>query len=116
MNFNSIKEFDKGCKKLAKKYKSLADDLNTFKKNIPFIDVCANKNFAVLHKNEQLLIVKARFFCRYLKGNTLRLIYAHYIDKGLIEFIQLYFKGDNQREDKNKKIFRKLKTRNCVLF
>jgi len=102
MNFKSIRQFDKDFKKLSKRYKSLSNDLNTFKKNIPFIDVYANKNFAVLHKNEQLLIIKARFFCRYLKGRTLRLIYAHYVDKELIEFIQLYFKGDSEEEDKDR--------------
>lgn len=102
MNFSSIKEFDKDFKKKSKKYKSLADDFNTFKQNIPFVDIYANKNFAVLYKNDQLLIIKARFFCRYLRGNTLRLIYAFHASSELIEYIELYFKGDKENEDKDR--------------
>ncbi len=102
MNFKAINKFDKDFKKLGKKYKSLDDDLHTFQQNIYFVDIDANKNFAVLYKNDQLLIIKARFFCRYLKGSTLRLIYAFHVSSELIEYIEIYFKGDKETEDKDR--------------
>jgi len=102
MNFKELPEFSKEFKKLSRKYKTLEADLGVFKKDIAEVDLFGNKNFAVLHKNEQLLIVKARFFCRYLKGKTLRLIYAYHAEQELIEFIEIYFKGNKGNEDKER--------------
>lgn len=62
----------------------------------------ANKNFAILHQNKALLIIKARLFCKVLKGQTLRIICAYYKDRQIIEFIELYFKGDKENEDRER--------------
>jgi hypothetical protein len=57
-----------------------------------------------LARKSHVTIVKARLFCQSLKRNSLRIIYA-YIEKSAeiefvgIEFIELYFKGDKERED-----------------
>ena len=71
-----------------------------FKKDIAEVDLSENKNFAILHKNNRLFIVKSRFFCRCLRGRTLRLIYAYYQEENFIEFIEIYFKGN--KENKNR--------------
>jgi len=102
MNFKELPAFSKEFKKLLKKYKTLESDLQVFKKGIAKVDLLSNKNFAVLHQRERLLIIKARFFCRYLKSKTLRLIYAYYSEKGLIEFIEIYFKGNKENEDRER--------------
>ena len=102
MNFNELPEFSKEFKKLSKKYKTLEIDLKVFKKDIVEVDLSENKNFAILHKNNQLFIVKSRFFCRYLRGRTLRLIYAYYQEENLIEFIEIYFKGNKENEDRER--------------
>ena len=102
MNFNKLPEFSKEFKKLFKRYKTLEIDLEVFKKDIVEVDLSGNKNFAILHQNEQLLIIKARFFCRYLKGKTLRIIYAYYANQKIIEFIEIYFKGNKENEDKER--------------
>jgi len=100
MNYKQIKNFSKELKKLLKKYKSLVDDLENFKIRFPEVDLYANKNFAILYKNERLMIIKARLFCRDLKGKTLRIIYAYYQNERVIEFIEIYFKGNKESENK----------------
>ncbi|GAH23033.1 unnamed protein product, partial [marine sediment metagenome] len=39
---------------------------------------------------------------RYLKGSSLRIIYAYCENKQKVEFIQLYFKGGKENEDNNR--------------
>ena len=99
MSFDSIAEFDKDLKRLLKKYRSLKEDLETFKSVAVFIDVDSNNKFSVLYRNEHLMIIKARFFCKYLKGKTLRIVYAKHATENKIVFIELFFKGDKERED-----------------
>ena len=102
INFKQLNEFSKEFKKLSKKYKTLNRDLETFKKNIVFVDLNANKNFSILYQNKNLEIIKARFFCRYLRGKTLRIIYGYYYNLKIIEFIEIYFKGDKENEDRKR--------------
>ncbi|MFH1286584.1 MAG: hypothetical protein ABII02_02435 [Candidatus Magasanikbacteria bacterium] len=103
-NFKQTKEFERDLKKLGKKYPSLKKDLEKFKKFMFLGDVMANKNFSVLTKENGVEIIKARLFCRSLKRNSLRIVYAYYEESGDVEFIgvefiELYFKGDKVRED-----------------
>lgn len=102
MNFKESKEFSKEFKKLLKKYRTLGQDLDNFKKIIPEVDLQGNKNFAIMHKTDQVAIVKARFFCIYLKGRTLRVIYAYYCKENIIEFIEIYFKGSKANENRER--------------
>ena len=53
-------------------------------------------------QTESLCIVKARLFCRYLKGTSLRIIYSYFEQEQKIEFIELYFKGDKDNEDRER--------------
>jgi len=62
----------------------------------------SSKHFNVITKNEQCIIVKARLFCRYLKGSSLRIIYAFHYQSYKIDFIEIYFKGDKENEDKER--------------
>ena len=99
MNFKELPEFSKEFKKLLKKYKTLEADLEVFKKDIIEVDLSDNKKFVILHNSGQMCVIKTRFFCRYLKSKTLRLIYAYYANHEIIEFIEIYFKGDKENED-----------------
>ncbi len=99
MNFDETAEFSKDFRKLSKKYKSLSDDLLEFRKVISEFPLGTGRSFAVLVKEENIKIIKARLFCRYLKGSSLRIIYAYWESKKRVEFIQLYFKGDIGSED-----------------
>ena len=102
MTFEELPEFQKERKRLARKYRSLAQDLVEFRNIISVIPLGNQKHFAVIAKNDYLHIVKARLFCRYLKGSSLRIIYSFWEDKQRIEFIELYFKGDKANEDRQR--------------
>ncbi|KKS94073.1 MAG: hypothetical protein A3H59_00700 [Candidatus Jacksonbacteria bacterium RIFCSPLOWO2_02_FULL_43_9] len=102
MNFDEVPEFQKELKRLAKKYKSLHDDLQEFRNVVSAVPLGNSKHFNVITKTEVLHIVKARLFCRYLKGASLRIIYAYFEQTLHIEFIELYYKGDKESEDNSR--------------
>ena len=102
MNFDEVPEFQKELKRLAKKYKSLHDDLQEFRNVVSAVPLGNSKHFNVITKTEVLHIVKARLFCKYLKGASLRIIYAYFEQTLHIEFIELYYKGDKESEDNSR--------------
>lgn len=99
MNFNELPEFKKELKRLSKKYKSLPNDLQEFCNVVSVVPLGNSKHFNVIIQTELFCIVKARLFCRYLKGTSLRIVYSYFDRKQHIEFIELYFKGDKENED-----------------
>ena len=114
--FNDIKElpeFKKDLKKLFKnKFQTLKDDLEIFtdkqlklyhKFNIDNKGIFPISGLAI----EYPKIYKARKFARKsLKGkgaaSGIRIIYAYYEDKDIIELIEIYYKGEKQSEDKER--------------
>lgn len=102
MNFNELSDFTKEFKKLAKKYRSLPKDLGEFKKIFSVIPLGNSKHFNIITQNDCVKIVKARFFCRYLKGSSLRIIYSYIQKKNTIEFVEVYFKGKKVNEDRGR--------------
>jgi len=102
MNFNETQEFNRDFKKISKKFKSLENDLVEFEKVLNEAPLGIGKHFNVITKSGFVHVVKARFFCRYLKGRTLRIVYAYNQEKKFIEFIEIYFKGNKQNEDRNR--------------
>ena len=102
MNFSETNEFSKDFKRLSKKYRSLPDDLLEFKKIVSEIPFGSGKHFVVLHENEKVKILKARLFCKYLRGASLRITYAYTEKSTTISFIELYFKGEQVNEDKGR--------------
>ncbi|MCK5122987.1 MAG: hypothetical protein KAQ87_02470 [Candidatus Pacebacteria bacterium] len=107
MNFKSTEEFKKDFKKLSKKFKTLDGDLTEFKKVLNESPLGIGKHFNVITKTGFIYIIKARFFCKSLKKKDLRIIYA-YIENHQtveiigIEFIEIYFKGNKENEDKER--------------
>ncbi len=99
MSFDETPEFRKECKRLARKYKSLSEDLQEFCNVLTVIPLGNSKHFTILTKNEVLYIIKARLFCRYLKGSSLRIVYAYFQREQRIEFIEIYYKGTKNNED-----------------
>lgn len=99
MNFNELPEFAKEFKRLFKKYKSLSDDLEEFKRVITVEPLGNSKHFNVITKNDLCAVVKARLFCRYLKGSSLRIIYAFHCNDLRVDFIEIYYKGDKENEN-----------------
>lgn len=102
INFNELPEFQKEFKRLGKKYKSLSDDLQEFCNVVSVVPLGNSKHFNVITQTELFCVVKARLFCRYLKGTSLRIVYSYFEQKQRIEFIELYFKGDKENEDRER--------------
>jgi len=116
--FNEIrelKEFEREFRKLLKKFKTLKEDMQTFintqlklyhKQKVDNSGVVRISNLAI----DEPKIYKARkFACRSLKGtggrSRIRIIYAYYEEEDIIEFIEIFFKGDKENEDRDR-IFR----------
>ncbi len=102
MSFNELPEFAKEFKKYSKKYLSLSEDLDEFKKVITNFPLGTGKHFNVLAAKDAVRIVKARFFCKYLKGSSMRIIYAYCEGSIAFIFIEIYFKGDKPNEDRGR--------------
>ncbi|MDD5489632.1 MAG: hypothetical protein PHP25_03060 [Candidatus Moranbacteria bacterium] len=102
MNFDELPEFQKEFKRLGRKYKSLPDDLQEFRNVVSVVPLGNSKHFNVITQTEVFYIVKARLFCKYLKGSSLRIVYAYFEQEQRIEFIELYFKGDKENEDRDR--------------
>lgn len=99
IHFDELPIFQKEFKKLKKRYKSLSKDLTEFQRVISISPLGNKKHFSIIRKTDDLYVVKARFFCRYLKGSSLRIIYAYFPKDKKIQFIEVYFKGDKENED-----------------
>ena len=116
--FNDIREleeFRKDFKKLVKKFRTLEDDLKTFIANQLKLSHKLNiDNKGVVRIAdlgfEYPKIYKAKkFSCKALRGkgaaSGIRVIYAYYEKEDIIEFIEIYYKGDKEDEDR-KRIFK----------
>jgi hypothetical protein len=102
MNFDELPEFTKECKRFARRYKSLSGDLQEFKNVVSVVPLGNSKHFNIVTQTESVKIVKARLFCRYLKGSSLRVIYSYIEKEKKVEFIEMYFKGDKRNEDRER--------------
>lgn len=112
VEYEETAEFRKDFKKLRRRFKSLAEDLNLAKKatielhHIHRIDnqsVFPIPNFC----SEELLVYKIKkFACRSLKGkgvrSGIRVIYAFFPKQKKVVFIEIYFKGDRAVEDRHR--------------
>ncbi len=101
-NFNALAEFEKEFKRLAKKYQTLDDDFEKFKKVLLATPTGVGKNFVIIHLTETIKVVKARMACRTLRDRSLRIIYAFHCASLKVEFIEIYYKGDKENEDRER--------------
>jgi mRNA-degrading endonuclease RelE of RelBE toxin-antitoxin system len=107
-----LAEFEKDFKKLAKRFKTLDDDIETFiNRQLKLTHKLGIDNKGVVHISglgiEIPKIYKAKkFACKALKGrggmSGIRIIYAYYEKEDVIEFIEIYFKGDKANEDEKR--------------
>jgi mRNA-degrading endonuclease RelE of RelBE toxin-antitoxin system len=107
IDFQETTEFAKDLKKLSKKYRTLAKDFRQLKELYLAEAPRGNgsKHWNLLHKNDSLEIYKVRMHCDSTRGKFFRVIYAYYKETDtieLIEFIEIYFKGNKASEDKDR--------------
>lgn len=101
-HFNRLPEFEKELKKLKKKYGSLLSDLINFEEVLQKYSTGTGKNFEILHYGEKIKIVKARLSCDSLRDRSMRIIYAYHNNTFEFIYIEIYFKGDKENEDRER--------------
>lgn len=115
MKFKQIEQLDKfkkDLKKLLKRFPSLEDDLDSLvnaqltayhKFNVDNYGIFRVENVSI--HNPKIFKVK-KFACKSLKGkgvhSGIRVIYAYFTVEDRIEFIEIYYKGDQENEDKER--------------
>lgn len=111
-SINYLPEFKRDMKKLIKRYPSLHEDLKIFIEKQLYlyhklnIDNKGIVQLSGLNINNPEIYKAKKFACRSLRGkgalSGIRIIYAYYPDNDIIEFIEIYYKGDQQNENKNR--------------
>jgi mRNA-degrading endonuclease RelE of RelBE toxin-antitoxin system len=123
MNYSSTPEFEKEFHNLSKKFRTLSDDLDVAKKNaIEFFHLTPHNNQSVFlipgFSYDEVRIYKLKkFTCKSLKGrgvrSGIRIIYAFLPKECAVEFIEIYYKSDQESEDRNR-ILQYLKNFGCI--
>lgn len=91
MKFSETSAFSKDLKRLSRKYRSLPEDLLEFKKVVITVPCGSSKHFVILRREGEVSIIKARLFCKHLRGAALRVVYAYDARQEQIDFIELFF-------------------------
>jgi hypothetical protein len=107
-----LPEFSRDLKKLLKKFKTLEEDLDNFiNAQIKLFHELNTDNGSIFEipgfDTDDPKIYKAKkFACKALKGkgakSGIRVIYAYYVKSQSVEFIEIYYKGDKENEDRER--------------
>lgn len=105
-------KFSKDLKKLLKRFPSLEEDLDSFiktqltiyhKHNIDNHGIVPIEGLGI-HNPKIFKVLK--FACKSLKGkgvhSGIRMTYAYFSVEDRVEFIEIYYKGDQENEDKER--------------
>ena len=96
-------KFEREFKKLAKKYHTLADDMDTLIYHIKAIPLGnESKHWNILKQDGKKYILKVRLKCRTVQGSDFRVIYYYDGEKIELILIEIYFKGDKETQDKKR--------------
>lgn len=112
IDYSETDTFKRDLKKLEKRYPTLSDDLAVAKRNALELFHLHNIDSHAVellqsYSNEIYQIYKLRkFACRALKGrgvkSGIRIIYAYDEASQKIAFIEIYFKADQEKENRCK--------------
>lgn len=113
MKYEETEEFVRDFKKLLKKFPSLAEDLKINKQyrielfHIKNIDSKSIFEIKGIGNSVELQFFKVKKFqCKSLKGHGaksgIRVIYAYFPSEGKIVFLEIYFKANQENEDKQR--------------
>ena len=100
--FQQSPEFEKELKKLSRKYPSLVNDVEDIKQILANTPTGIGKNFTIIRAIRNVKIVKARLHCESLRARTVRMIYAYHTDRIEFRYLELYFKGNKENEDRGR--------------
>lgn len=101
-HFNQLPEFEKELTKLSRKYPSLLGDLKKLERLIEINPTGMGTNFVIIHDSETVKVVKTRLACKSLKNRSIRIVYAYHLKTVTFMYIEIYFKGNKENEDKER--------------
>ncbi len=107
-----LSEFEKDKKKLLKRFRTIDEDLDNFI-NVQLklfhklgIDNNALEHISDLGINEPKIYKVKKFACKSLKGkgvqSGIRIIYSYFENDDRIEFVEIYYKGDKEKEERDR--------------
>jgi hypothetical protein len=108
MNFDELAEFQRDLRKLLKRFRSLKDDLHIIKQILEvYPDERPPFSFRIDNLGIETCVIKVnKIACKSLKGrgvnSGLRLVYAWFPSGERIVFVELYYKGDKEMEDRQR--------------
>jgi len=108
MKFERLPEFDSDVKFLLKRFRTLQEDLQIVEKVLTVLPE-ERPPFSVRidHLGLKTCVIKVRkMACKALKGrgvqSGLRLIYAYFQEEETIVWVELYYKGDQETERRDR--------------
>ncbi len=112
LTYSATEEFERDLKRLLKKFHSLNEDIEVAKAFAIELYHTQKINRQAIFPmpqfcTDEVLICKLKkFACKALKGrgvkSGIRIIYAFHNRTLKVEFIEIYFKGESENEDKNR--------------
>jgi hypothetical protein len=112
ITYKSTSGFNKDLKRLLKKFRTLEDDIEVAKKSaieLFHLNKIDNNSVEPIPNfcSDELKICKVKkFACKALKGrgvqSGIRIIYAYHVLNNKVDFIEMYFKGESENEDKER--------------
>ena len=107
-----LQEFVREKKKLIKRFRTIGEDLDNFI-NIQLklfhklgIDNNAVEQISDLGISKPNIYKVKKFACKSLKGkgvqSGIRIIYSYFEKDDRIEFVEIYYKGDKENEDRDR--------------
>ena len=102
IRFESWGNFRKEFDRLARKFRSLPEDLERLKNVIALNPIGTGQHRIVLHQSRKVSIVKGHLFCKSLRRDSLRIVYAYHEDLITILWIEVYHKADKENEDRKR--------------
>ncbi len=100
--FSSLPEFDKELKKLSRKYPTLPSDIDDIKPILLDCPTGSGKNFIIVKVSGSVKVIKVDIHCESLRSRSIRLIYAYHQDRIEFMYLEVYFKGDKENEDRSR--------------
>ena len=111
-HIDQLESFKKDLKKLLKRFSSLKEDLDAFikaqliayhKHNVDNQGIVLIEGIQIPHPQ---IFKVLKFACKSLKGkgvhSGIRLTYAYFSLEDRIELIEIYYKGDQEKEDRER--------------
>ena len=109
IKFECCEEFEKDVKKYLKKYRTIKDDVKYFEelligvfREIKNVREIVSKHVNILYEEGYIFVIKERFIVKCLsnKGKAFRIIYIYNQNINKVIFVEMYYKGDKENEDK----------------